>query len=223
MPQRFTPLVIGQFYHIFNRGVEKRPTFTNAREYNHFLETISYYRAVTPPIRLSRFLTLRKNDREYLLTDLSKSPKLIFIHCYVFMPNHFHLLLSQIVENGISIFMKRVSDSYTRYFNTKNERVGPLFQGQFKAVRIESAEQLLHVSRYIHLNPYTSYIVRTLDEMLNYPWSSLREYRGGGREVCHIKEILDYFKTYEAYEEFLKNQADYQRKLEDIKHLLIEK
>ena len=88
------------------------------------------------------------------LTNLAKtsSPLVTFVS-YVLMPNHFHLLVQQLTDDGISRLMKLLSDSYTRYFNTKNERVGPLLQGQFKAVRVESDEQLLHLSPYIHLNP----------------------------------------------------------------------
>lgn len=222
MPLRLHPFVNDHYYHVFNRGVEKRPTFTNAREYQRFLETIEYYRVVTPPIKLSRFFTLAREDRKSIISSFHNAPKFIQLHCYVLMPNHFHFLVSQVSDHGISHFMKRLGDSYTRYFNTKNERVGPLFQGQFKAVRIESNEQFLHVSRYIHLNPYTSYVVKTIEEALNYPWSSLQEYRGVKKWICTTKNILSQFKNADQYTEFLKDNADYQRKLENVKHLLFE-
>ena len=166
---------------------------------------------------------MAKKNRSLLLTSLKDAPPLVSIHSFILMPNHFHLLLSQTTDSGISLFMQRTGDSYTRYFNTKNERVGPLFQGQFKAVRIESDEQLLHVSRYIHLNPYTSYVVGSLNDALHYPWSSLHQYRATKGGICNVEKILGYFKNYALYEKFLQDQADYQRKLGDIKHLLLEK
>lgn len=92
------------------------------------------------------------------------------------MPNHFHLLLKQTKENGISKLVANFQNSYTRYFNLKNERVGPLFQGVFKALRVKTDEQLIHVSRYIHLNPYSSSVIKSFEELKRYPWSSVEEY-----------------------------------------------
>ena len=138
------------------------------------------------------------------------------------MPNHYHILLRQETENGISRFIKNIADSYTKYFNIKNERVGPLFQGQFKSVLVDSDEQLLHVSRYIHLNPYTSHIVKNVKDVVTYPWSSFNEYVLGNKEHCNPKIILSSFASGEKYNEFVLNQADYQKKLENIKHLLLE-
>ena len=84
------------------------------------------------------------------------------------MPNHFHLLLKQTIDNGISHFLSKFTNSYTKYFNTKYNRVGPVFQGVFKSVHIESDEQLMHLSRYIHLNPVVSAVVEK-QNLLSYP------------------------------------------------------
>ncbi|MBI4067720.1 hypothetical protein HY407_05035, partial [Candidatus Gottesmanbacteria bacterium] len=105
----------------------------------------------------------------------------------------------------------------------KNKRVGPILQGKFKAVRIEDDEQLLHVTRYIHLNPYTSYLVKDITGLIAYPYSSLPEYL----KLSHVnlvdkKPILSHFKTIKSFKEFTFNQADYQKKLNDIKHLVLE-
>jgi putative transposase len=119
--------------------------------------------------------------------------------------------------------MSNFANSYTRYFNTKNNRLGPIFQGKFKAVRIESNDQLLHVSRYIHLNPYTSYIVKNLEQIKKYPYSSLLEYLTQSKTNFYEKEIiLTEFKNNLSYWNFLANHADYQRNLEKIKHLILE-
>ena len=140
------------------------------------------------------------------------------------MPNHFHLLLKQIIDGGISKFMSNFTNRYTRYLNTKNDRNGPIFQGRFKAIRIETDEQLLHVCRYIHLNPYTSYVVKTFSNLEKYPYSSFPEYLGKTkREFCNKELILHHFnKDRKDYKKFVFNQANYQRELNKIKHLTLE-
>lgn len=139
------------------------------------------------------------------------------------MPNHFHFLLRQLVENGIPKFISNFENSFTRYFNTKHERVGPLFLDQFKGVRIETDEQLFHVSRYVHLNPYTSYVVKDLEVLKRYPWSSFSEYLVENQNgICEKETILSFFKNKKAYEQFVIDRADYQRELHKIQHLLLE-
>jgi putative transposase len=139
------------------------------------------------------------------------------------MPNHFHILIKQKTDNGISKFMANIQNSYARYFNTKHKRIGPLFQGQFKAVKIESEEQLLHVSRYIHLNPYSSALVKNYEELEKYEWSSLKEYLNTTLfPFCSKDDIQEYFKKEGSYKEFVFDNADYQKRLEEIKHLILD-
>lgn len=119
--------------------------------------------------------------------------------------------------------MSNFQNSYARYFNTKSKRISPLWQGQFKAVRIEDDNQLLHISRYIHLNPYTSFVVKNLKALLQYQWSSLSEYLNpatGG--ICSKEIILSQFGNLDDYQKFILDQADYQRRLEGIKHLILD-
>lgn len=223
MPSRLVPLINDQYYHVFNRSIEKKPIFTEKREYSRMLATANYYQYSSQPMKLSSLLKLSNIQRDELTKQMrQKYPKLITIIAFVLLPNHFHFLVKQKIENGISKFFKNISDSYTRYFNTKHERLGPIFQGQFKAVRIESDQQLLHLSRYIHLNPYTSFLVKTLDQLQNYPWSSLPQYLSKKEGFCEIKDIIDHFPSTNDYWKFISDQAEYQRKLEDIKHLIIE-
>ncbi len=211
-----------EYYHVFNRGIARQPTFFSKRDYDRFLLTLSYYRFADVQVKLSRFLQLSLGDRENLLADLKKrNKKHIDILCYALMPNHFHLLLRQSSDAGVSTFLSKVTNSYTRYVNTKQERVGDLFQGVFKAVHIETDEQLVHVSRYIHINPFVSYIIKK-EQLLTYPWISLHEYMGNTSGMLDTSIVLSHFKTAKAYEQFVFDQLDYAKKLEDIKHLLIE-
>ncbi len=147
---------------------------------------------------------------------------MVRILSYCLMPNHFHLLLEQLSDQGVKKYLSNFSNSYTRYFNTKHKRIGALFQGIFKAVRIEDDEQLIHVSRYIHLNPATSCLV-TEKNLDTYSWSSLPEFidRKNG-ELCDTRPILDFFPSKKAYRNFIYNQIDYAKNLEQIKHLLFE-
>ncbi len=224
MPGRKTPLVNNEIYHIFNRGVASQPTFLNKRDYNRALETIFYYQNSIPPIKYSRFLSISIKDRANLLQDLAKQKNfLVDIISYCLMPNHFHFLLRQVRDTGIAKFMSNFTNSYTRFFNTKQERSGPLFTGKFKSVRIQTQEQLLHVSRYIHLNPYTSFVVKSFENLETYPYSSFPEFIGKTRSnFCTKDIILGNFKNIELYKKFIFDQADYQRSLGLIKHLATE-
>lgn len=221
VPARKVPLVTGQFYHIFNRGVAKQPVFLDKRDYGKFLLTLSYYRFVKPPARLSFYTRIPESQRRLLDKAQSKRETLIEIVSFVLMPNHFHLLVKQTFNKGISTFIARAINSYTRYFNTKQDRLGAAFQGAFRVVRVETDEQLVHLSRYIHLNPLVSYVVKD-EDFLSYPWSSLSEYLKGSPNFVNPDPVLSQFRSPDKYKEFVLNQADYAKRLEEIKHLTLE-
>lgn len=216
------PLVSGEIYHIFNRGIDKRPTFLTKRHYARAVETLRYYEHITPPIRLSKYFLLGEQKKKEVLSHIKPDALHVDILSYTLMPNHFHLLVRQREENGISRFLSNFQNSYTRYFNTKGSRVGPLFLDQFKAVHIEDNEQLLHVHRYIHLNPISSFVVKTEAHLQAYRWSSLPEYLGSAHGFCETSTVLGQFKTTESYKKFLFDQIEYQQSLEMIKHLILE-
>lgn len=211
MSSRKTPLVNEEFYHVFNRGVAKMQIYNSFYDYNRFIKSMVYYAINGPKPKFSIFtpttITLDTNN------------KIINIICYCLMPNHFHFLLQQKREGGISEFISKLSNSYTKYFNTKNNRVGPLLQGDFKAVHVENDEQLIHLSRYIHLNPLVGY--KTNDLNL-YRWSSYSEYCIPNDGICEKKIVLEQFKNATSYRQFVLDQEDYARKLEMIKHQLID-
>jgi len=186
------------------------PTFTTKRDYERFSQTLQYY----------MHADLKPKFSAYSESDIQLgAAKSVEIIAYCMMPNHFHLLLKQITNDGISQFMKNVCISYSKYFNVKNKRVGPLFQGQFKAVYIETTEQLLHVSRYIHLNPLVGFLSKNLDD---YLWSSFHEYMGTKKGFCAKEQVLSNFSSKDQYRQFLLDQEDYGRKLANIKHLLLD-
>ena len=196
MDFRKTPLVTGEYYHIFNRGAARLPTFIDKRDYQQATNLISYYNRVSPPMKFSRFKELPIIERDRIINGAGNKSPLVEIISYVFMPNHFHFELKQAFENGISKFLSKFTNSYTKYFNTKHNRAGGLFQGSFKSVHIETQSQLVHLSRYIHLNPLTSFIVDEKN-FLSYPWTSLNDYLKGSSAFLNPKPVLSEFSSIE--------------------------
>lgn len=222
MALRKTILATGQIYHIYNRGVEKRPIFLNKKGYNRLIDLTNYYQFANCPVKFSQFKALSRDAKKDLLDKLaSQSDKLVEILAFCLMPNHIHFLCKQLKNNGISKFMSKICSGYSHYFNILHQRVGPLFQGNFKAVRIETDEQLVHTSRYIHLNPVSSYLIE-FNHLESYDFSSYPEYTGKKAGFCNIEEILAYFKTIQDYKNFVGDQVDYARELENIKHLILD-
>jgi len=219
---RKIPLITNEIYHIFNCGIDGRITFSSQKEFIRAYQVMKYYRFSSPPVNFSKFIyTGAEGIKKY--NEASWGEKLVSIMCYCLMPNHFHFLLRQETDGGISKFLSQFLNSYTRYFNTKNERVGPLFLEDFKNVLVESEEQFLHLSRYIHLNPFSSSVVSSLENLYTYEWSSLSEYIGGSEDyICDKEMIMNYFKTKESYKKFVSDRADYQRELKQIENLVID-
>ncbi len=223
MPGRKIPLICGEYYHVFNRGIDHRSTFVSESDYHRAIETILLYRFTNPPLCLSKFLRLETKRRSEILNLMAlNDPQVTFIaHCL--MPNHFHFLIRQNFDCGISKFVGNFQNSYTKYFNTRHERDGSLFLDQFKAVRIETEEQLLHVSRYIHLNPFSGHLVNSTSNIIDYPWSSFPEYLGKVQNGPTDRSfIMRNFNSTRSYLQFVLDQADYQRQLKEIEHLVME-
>ncbi len=153
------------YYHVYNRGVEKRTIFTSAKDYNVFLNYLAEY-LIPPTVDEATPGLIYYNRKSY-----SDS---ISIQAFVLMPNHFHLLLHQTDLKAMSQFLQSLCTRYSMYFNRQQNRVGSLFQGRYKAVLVNSNEQLLHVSRYVHCNPLTlGYVPNLLSE---YQYSSYPVY-----------------------------------------------
>ncbi len=192
------------FYHIYNRGVEKRKIFLDEQDYRVFLSYLKIYLSPkeesikdilnTKDRSSSNFEIKNKNITEiYTLNNFYNRIDLI---CYVLMPNHFHLELRQHGKKDIETFMRSLITKYSKYFNKKYNRVGPLFQGRYKAVLIQNTEYLLHLSKYIHLNPLE---LLTRGQLLsNYPWSSY---------LTYLKKFTtNWLKTELINVNFLKNK-----------------
>ncbi|MEA2020156.1 MAG: transposase [Patescibacteria group bacterium] len=171
MPYRKTIFHKGGYYHIYNRGVEKRTIFVDYADYKNFTNILRYYLILREKGKESPVLSARMG-----LSNLGKFREKVSLIAYTLMPNHFHFILKQLdQEKSISNFMRTIGTTYVMYFNQKYERVGSLFQGRFKAREVADDADLLNLSRYIHLNPCQSGIVRNPED---YPWSSYHIYIG---------------------------------------------
>lgn len=214
MPRRRVKLVNGEFYHIFNRATFDLPIFAKKRDANLFLEAMEFYLQPNPPTRFSIY---RKNRNSY---KLNLEEKLVTIINYCLMPNHFHLTVRQELENGVQKFIQRLTNSYAHYFAFKYDKRGHIFEDKFKAIHIETNEQLIHLSRYIHLNPVTRFIVENPQD---YTFSSYRIYLG--KESLRFIDpipVMNDFSSAKKYKEFVESQKDYQKALARIKHLTLE-
>jgi len=214
--RRKVELVSGQYYHVYNRGVEKRDIFLDDSDYLRFLKSLKCFNQEDPIFSLFWDDIKKRN----LGVGSLKSRKLVDIVAYCLNPNHFHLLLKQVIDGGISEFMRRLGTGYTGYFNHKYQRSGVLFQGRFKSIHISSNSYLLYLSAYINEN---NFIHGYTENSRNWKYSSYSDYIGERQgELCNKDIILDQFGyDFKGYEEFSRENALYlKERKEDEKYLL---
>ena len=201
-------------YHVFTKSIAGFRIFIEPKDFERIIQLITYYKE-NPFLRFSDYKKLKNKEKVFTFPEGSS---LIQIIAYCIMPTHIHLVLYEKQENGISNYMRRLLNSYTRYFNQKIQRRGPLWEGRFKKVLVTSDEQLLHLTRYVHLNPVSAGIVEKPEDWL---YSSYREYIGlEPKNICETDPFLSFSE--EEYKEFVEDRIDYQRSLELIKHLVLE-
>lgn len=175
-------------YHAYNRGVEKRVIFADSQDYNVFLSRL----------RLMLIDRSRLDEKELPRQPIKSFFGEVELLAYCLMPNHFHLLLHQNTNDGIAEFMRTLSTSYTMYFNKRYERVGALFQGRYKARRVDTDAYRQHISRYIHLNPTA--ISRDIE---NFEYSSMRHFRNQEEPWISYDRVLEDFTSYDDYLKFI--------------------
>ena len=195
------PYINNSFYHVYNRGVEKRNIFLDQQDYAVFLSYLKTYVMPKDELALQSIVlskTANSQEKDHALKELrlKNYSETIELVCYALMPNHFHLLIRQ-SEPTLDHFMNSVGTRYGMYFNRKYKRTGVLFQDVYKAVLVETDEQLLHLSRYIHLNPVKLFHLSNLDwDMVSLPFS-LPEYL--------MKRTTQWIKSHYILNYFLKN------------------
>lgn len=215
---RKDPFVNGEYYHLYNRGVDKRIIFKTSSDYERFLMLL-YISNTLESLRLDNILSSgRKKFKDIFSID--RGNPLISIGVWCLMPNHFHLIVRQEADGGISKFMKKIGTGYSMYFNKKYKRQGALFGGVFKSKLAESDDRyLLHLFGYIHLNPletqfpnWEKNIGKSKKDMANflesYRYSSYSEYRGKKRlesSILRAEVFPRYFENTEKFKGFIES------------------
>jgi len=220
MPYRRDILANGEFYHIFTKSIAGFKIFNKENDFRRMVEALFFYSLSEPPYKFSLFVEQQSKNKEKDLLQFKFQDKIIKIIAYCIMPTHIHFVLQQLQDDGISRYMNLLLKSYSKFFNVKYKRRGPLWEGRFKNVLINSDEQLLHLTRYIHLNPTSASIV---DNPQDWQFSSYKEYIGlidESKRLCDFSDLLDIDKAH--YKTFVEDRIDYQRELEKIKHLILE-
>jgi len=221
---RKTKFQNNRYYHIFNRGVDKREIFSDRYDYVRFLESLKLFNRVETIGSIYEFNYQPKRNKETgppIGGPVSiETDALVEIVVYALLPNHFHLLLEQKKENGISEFMKKLGGGYTGFYNKKHKRSGSLFQGSFKSVYIDSESYLNYLSAYINANPQ----IHGIEIADKYNWSSYQNYLNIKNEaLCNkeiiLKDFIDIQKYKEYVNEVIKNASEIKS---DKKKYLIE-
>ena len=227
MPIYRPQFVNGEFYHVLNRGVEQRSIFLDDEDYLRFLNSVLVFNDKNPtPWNLRGFWNT--NNSSSLIENYKPQDPLVEIHAFTLMGNHFHFLLKQIRNNGISDFMRKIG-GYAYYFNKKYQRIGSLFQGRFKAVLIKNEKQLKNIFVYIHANAveiiepkWKEFKVENPNKAISfvkeYKWSSCRDYLAERKNSNLLTSdfFLKLFENKENCEKEIKSWIDFKGSQENL-------
>jgi putative transposase len=220
MSFRKANFVQGEYYHLYNRGVEKRSIFEDEEDSERFLKSMIMFNTVEPigSIYQQSFHKGVEKKREPLVNFIS----------YCLNPNHFHVIAVPLVEKGIQMFMHRLGTGYTMYFNEKYKRCGALFQGVFKSTHIDSDKYLLHLSVYVNLNYLVHQLGGEASKLVRTSWNEFIEPTGttNNSNVCNKDIVLGQFKSTDSYKQYalstLPNIISRKQNEKEIGKLLID-
>ncbi len=214
----------GYYYHIFNCGLNRQAIFTTLEDYQRLVDVVRYYKN-DQRVSYAQVLNLNRNNSASLpQAALPQRPRVSLL-AYCLMPNHFHFILRPLRQDGITKFLSDLTNSYTRYYNIKYQRLGSLFQGTFKAVHVEGDPSLFNLIRYIHLNPARSPQINYQGRVRlpgQYPFSSYNEWLNpAGATVSdgpEVTKLLNLWGGADAYREFTESppQRNLMDGIEDI-------
>lgn len=202
-------LTTGEIYHIFNRGNNKREIFLEKYDLNRFFLSMQEFNSEDPIGSIF--------EHQFKKEKPKSNTRLVEFVCYCLNPNHYHFAVKQLIDNGITKFMHRLSTGYTKYFNQKHENSGALFQGRYKFKHIDTNEYLLHLSAYINLNPEAHQLGRSTSKL------SWEEYINPDKNsgICNKEIIMSQFKNIAAYEKFAKDSLKIIKEEKELKKQLL--
>ena len=191
----------GQFYHIFNRGVDKREIFSDQDDWRRFFQSMCEFNTLNPIGSIYEKTLGGRASKN--LKKPKKEKKLVNFVCYCLNPNHYHFILEQVSDRGIEKFIHRLATGYTRYFNDRHKRSGVLFQGKFKAVHIKTNEYLLHLSAYVNLNYKVHNLGGSASKRVMSSWD---EYVGKNKNgFCKKDMVFGQLRSKDEYKEYAEN------------------
>lgn len=201
----------GEHYHVYGRGVGKQIIFLDTRDYVRFLFLILYFQSSVVIHNISsivggfikyKVFRISKKNKEKILKQ-----RIVKLVAFTLMPNHFHLIVLELKDGGISEYMQRVLTSYSKYFNIKYKKSGHVFQGPFQATHIDKDEYLLHLSAYIHRNQRE--IAKWKNKEHDYPWSSYQDCIKENRweELLDNDIVTGRFKNKTEYKHFVETSG----------------
>ncbi|MFA5360632.1 MAG: transposase [Candidatus Paceibacterota bacterium] len=227
--------------HVLNRGVDKRKIFLDDQDYFRFVHDLFEFNDKDSVNNVFSTFERKYNNNDVGRPNIYKykverKPRkmLVDILAFCLMPNHYHLLLTSKVQNGIALFIKKLNGGYAKYFNARYERKGALFEGRYKKVMVEHEAHFIHLSYYIHLNPLDLIAPEWRERKLNdfvkaikfldlYRWSSHLDYLGKKNfpSVTQRDFLLNFFGGQQEYKDDI---TDWLRKLsmEEVNHLILE-
>ena len=223
MPIRTDPLITGEYYHVYNRTYRFSP-FQDTRLCDRAIFCF-WYSNIPHSLSVSDYLSSSNFIQENFVKQIAIFNPKVTIISFCLMPNHFHLLLRQEIDGGISKFVSDLQNCITLFFNRKNKCKGPLFERQFKTSHIKNLELLLHVSRYIHLNPFSAYLMRNSEDLIKYPYSSLSYYMDpllDTHNIINRNLIIPHFKNTDEYLKFIMDHAEHQRSISNLRYEYID-
>jgi len=206
----------GEYYHVYNRGNSKQKIFRDARDYTRFLDLLF----ICNTHKQFDFHILHKLKSVF---DFDRGEPLVAIGAYCLMPNHFHILITKLADNGITKFMQKLTTAYAMYYNQKYKRTGGLFEGKFKAEHLSTDRYLKYIFSYIHLNPIKLIESKwkeggiknkkaALSYLRAYQYSSYPDYLGKNRlhvNILHRESFPEYFPTENLFQEEIMTWINY--------------
>jgi REP element-mobilizing transposase RayT len=213
---RKTEFANGEYYHIYNRGVDKREVFLDEKDYIRFLKSVKEFNVDRAIGSLKDLQALRARSADGLLEPVNR---VVDIIAYCLNSNHYHFILRQLEDKGIEKFMHKIGMGYTNYFNKKYNRSGSLFQGPFKSIHINSNEYLLHLSVYVNAN----HAIHNYSEK-DWPYSSYLDYTGKREgKLCTKEVILGQFdNNFLEYEKFIQTNLEYFKEKKELEKYVLE-
>ena len=218
--EKFAP---DEYYHVYNRTLFNTPAFKDVKNCDRLAQAF----LLANSTRSTQAFQFLRNNQNATIKDAFKIAKdgdrVVDVICYVIMPDHYHILLKEKIEGGITSFMHKCNISVAKYINTKTERRGPLFESLFKSKHIATNDYLLHLSLYIHLNPldflfgkqWREHKIKNWNQiknkLINYPYSSLKNFLNINHEDKIISEteiITGQFKDVKEYESYLREWSE---------------